>query len=172
MVERQSEDLPDGKELADELDLILQGKRSWGNEPQAEPVSQIVSTELSDEETYTIEKFISHQIPVTAHRDLRQEVEGFYRAFPVWREEAIKFVSDQKNKIPQRQEFLNILEGLTLGKVAEMARNKFEELARQKGRMIPDPNDMDYQEISAKAEYWSRVEQIAKGASEMGESGN
>ncbi len=163
----ENEPLPEGddflKGLLKEVDNFLNGKKASEIEPEKE------KGELSPEESYTIENFIYRQIPFTPSRNPRVEVEGFYRAFPIWKETTLELLGAHKD-IANREKYIAALQDLTLEKVAQLAKQKLEEAARQRGRMTPDENNEEYKKATSDAEYWRRVEEITTYAAQLGKS--
>jgi len=165
----ENEPLPEGEDfvkgLLQDVDSFLNGKKV----PQVEVSQPEKEGVPNNEESYTIEAFIHNQIPFTPNRNPREETEGFFRAFPVWKESTLEILG-YHNDIPNREKYITILQDLTLDKVALLAKQKLEELARKRGRMVPDENDREYIQVSNETEYWSRVEEIAVHAARLGKN--
>lgn len=147
----EPEPLPDASVFISEIEEMLRG----GGKPLE---SEIPSSGM-DEKFYLGNFFINRfplGIPVGPPRE---EAEKLFKSFP----ELKKVLIEELERKENTQE-ANIVRGITLGKLAEFAGDRFEESAKAKGRAV---GNAEFYRLSTVADYWSRLEEITRSAAEL-----
>lgn len=150
----EQESLPDASTFILGLEEMLKGGGKLFGKPQV-----VVPPSGMDEKFY-LENFFSNRFPLGIPvGSPREEAEKLFKSFPELKKVLIEELERNKNI----QE-ADIVRGITLGKLAGFARERFEESAKAKGRAA---GSAEFYTLSTVADYWSRLEEITRSASEL-----
>ncbi len=158
------QDLPNGADLANFLDGWLKGGGKSEDLAPGQMPEQAFYQDPQEKalEVSSVEHFLRSQIPEKL-TDLRVEAENMHKAFPEWKERTLNGLATRTDDEGRR--LTGIVAGLTLGKVADHAKEKFNESSRKSGQELPGSTGEKH--ARSAADFWSRVQQITRAASEL-----
>lgn len=166
-MDRDLGELPEGGDIAKEVDAFFRSGRSFLSE--GDLPSDSGEFNLSKEQEVLINKYLfdfltdvfSSQKPMG---DIRESAKLLKERFPEWKLSCITHLNSQAGeKGSELASFVQ--EKVKLPFVADFAKMIFE--AAQKGSGASLPSGLEESEYRRYADHWGRVEQIVRAASEL-----
>ena len=153
-------ELPDGRQLADEVNEWLKaGTRNREPIPLAQEQIDLLK-KISNELSFS---FIRNCFSGRYPGDLRPEETRVHNEFPVWKAGALRRIKESPIS-DKRQDYLTVMDTFSLSTVASYTDFAAEQAGREVGKA--DMGSEKEHEAKRNAEWWSKVDQITKGAAE------
>lgn len=154
----EPEPLPDASDLIGALDEMLKGGgklfSDWSPKPSDEEVLPGAA------EKYFMVIFLRSCFPQTPTDYPRELARGFLNSFSLRKRMTIEEMYSAG-----RVDEAHAGESITLGKLADFARERHETFTKEAGRA--EINSQGFYDSRKFAEYWLRLEEITRSASEM-----
>lgn len=133
--------------------------------PVVESTSATVDQSLLRVRDFYMDMFLVNHVNVNAGKTIREEVQDFYHAFPVWRNALIQIYQNPESDEEKLR--LQAAQQITLSDLSRYSQDKFERLVKESENLIPEsPQQIMVQRESS---IWERISTIAKGAAELKE---
>jgi len=152
--------LPDGKLLADDIDIAFRNGRLSGSETGSFLAKEEVIRDsifrivVRDRATIFL---ISHFLKSPREfSSIREEADNLSDNFKKWKREKMK------SKLPWRRSEKEVVGAITLQTLAECANEQYENFAKHLGTSIQGTNVYDY--YREMADYWSKIQEVTETA--------
>ncbi|MCR4324311.1 MAG: hypothetical protein NUV69_01340 [Candidatus Curtissbacteria bacterium] len=152
------EGLPNGSDLADDLDTLFRGGGKLEEFKQTASASE-------NGESYPLDPFIDSFLdgqfhPLHSFMSIRDEVARLIEALPRWKEEKMAhLIKSGDTENAQR------VGDISYSSIEERANRRRELQARRMG-VIPDRSSREYENLRRTADFYDKVSEIARGARE------
>ena len=155
--------LPDGKLLADHLDIVLRNGgfgdvESGFSSGQEQDIKETIFRNVVKDRAIT---FLVHQFPCSpqAFATLRDEVTRLAIEFRHWKE-------GKRSRLPWKQREQEIIDAITMQVLADSANQEYEDQQKNLGNSLPGTGD--YKFFQDRIAYWSKIQEITEAALDIG----
>ena len=156
--------LPDGKLLADDIDIAFRNGRLSGSETGSFLAKEEVIRDsifrivVRDRATIFL---ISHFLKSPREfSSIREEADNLSDNFKKWKREKMK------SKLPWRRSEKEVVGAITLQTLVECANEQYENFAKHLGTSIQGTNVYDY--YREMTDYWSKIQEVTDAALDIG----
>ena len=151
--------LPDGKLLADHLDIVLRNGGFGAAETglsfgQEQDIKETLFRNVVKDRAIT---FLIGQFPISpqSFASLRDEATGLAIEFKHWKE-------GKRSRLPWKRREQEIIDAISLQTLADSANEEYENYAKQLGSSLPDDNLNNF--YRDRTDYWSKIQEICEAA--------
>ena len=147
--------LPDGKLLADHLDIVLRNGGFGAAETglsfgQEQDIKETLFRNVVKDRAIT---FLIGQFPISpqSFASLRDEAIRLVIEFRHWKE-------GKRSRLPWKRREQEIIDAISLQTLADSANEEYENYAKQLGSSLPDDNLNNF--YRDRTDYWSKIQEI------------
>ena len=151
--------LPDGKLLADHLDIVLRNGGFGAAETglsfgQEQDIKETLFRNVVKDRAIT---FLIGQFPISpqSFASLRDEAIRLAIEFRHWKE-------GKRSRLPWKRREQEIIDAISLQTLADSANEEYENYAKQLGSSLPDDSLNNF--YRGRTDYWSKIQEICEAA--------
>lgn len=159
----EPEPLPDASDLISGLDEMLRGGGKLFSDRDLNSSDEKIPP--SEDEKYFMDILLRSSFPQIPTEHPRELARGFLNSFS-----SRKRMLIEEMHSAGRVDEAHAGESITLGKLADFAKEKHEAFGKDAGGL--EINSREFQNSRTFAEYWSRLEEITRSASELQNGSN